>query len=252
MSVIDGLRHRVRVWLDRDAYDREMDEEVRHHLALDASQQRGQGVHSANDAAIIARRRFGNLTWHKEERRRAVGLNLLDGAALDARHMARGLRRSPGFAAIAILTIALGIGVTTAIVSIADHVLVRSLPFGDTGRLMMMLERDGHGGFRTPSAPTAGDWQRDGGTAQAFEGVTYIRGDGVTLRVGEEAEPVGSGFVSPEFFPLLGARPLMGRTLGPDDQRSDAAPVAVITHRLWQRRFGGDRGVLAKTVSLDS
>ncbi|HEU4993728.1 MAG TPA: ABC transporter permease [Gemmatimonadaceae bacterium] len=252
MSVIDGLRHRVRVWLDRDAYDREMDEEVRHHLALDAAQHVGPDGRSASEAELIARRRFGNRTFHKEERRRVAGLAMFDGAALDARHLTRWLRRSPGFAALAILTIALGIGVTTAVVSIADHVLVRSLPFGDTDRLMMMVELDGHGGFRTPSAPTAEDWRQDAGTAQAFDGVTYVRGDGVTLRVGDEAETVGDGFVSPEFFPLLKTRPLLGRTLLPDDQRADAPLVAVITHRLWQRRFGGDRAILGRSISIDS
>src|SRR5262245_25808696 len=151
MSVFDGLRHRARVWLHRDAYDSEMDEEVRHHLALDAAQQRGPDGRSAQDAEHIARRRFGNQTWHKEERRRVAGLAMLDGAALDARHLTRWLRRSPGFAVVSILTIALGIGVTTAVVSIADHVLIRSLPFRDEGRLMVMFEADGHGGFRLPS-----------------------------------------------------------------------------------------------------
>lgn len=246
MSLIDGLRHRWRVWLNRDAYEREMDEETRFHLELDAAQQPG-----AADPASVARRRFGNKTIVKEERRRSAGLAVFDGVGLDTRHLLRSLRGSPGFALVAILTLALGIGLTTAAASIADHVLVRGLPFRDSGRLVMMLERDQHGALRTPSAPTAADWQADAGVAQALEGVTYIRGDGVSLRVGDKAENVGAAFVAPDFFPLLETRPVLGRLLLSDDHRA-GAPVAVMSHRLWKRRFGGDRDIVGRSVSVDS
>jgi putative ABC transport system permease protein len=186
-----------------------------------------------------------------EERRPNAGLHLLDGVALDAHHLLRSLRRSPGFAAAVVLTLALGIGVTTAVVSVADHVLLRSLPFRDPGRLMMMLEADDHGGYRLPSNPTVADWRRDPGVVQALEGVTYIRGDGVTLRVGEETEAVVGGFVGPDFFSLIGARPQLGRVLVADDHR-DAAQVAVMSYRLWQRRFSGDPSIVGRRISLDS
>jgi putative ABC transport system permease protein len=186
-----------------------------------------------------------------KEQPRAAELHLLHGFALDGRHLLRSLRRSPGFAAAVVLTLAFGIGVTTAVVSVADHVLLRSLPFRDPGRLMMMLEADDHGGFRTPSYPTVADWRRDAGVAEAMEGVTYIRGDGVTLRVGEESETVGDGFVGPDFFSIVGAHPQLGRVLVADDHR-DAAQVAVMSYRLWQRRFGGDPSIIGRRISLDS
>ena len=186
-----------------------------------------------------------------KEQRRAAELHLLHGVALDARHLLRSLRRSPGFAAAVVLTLAFGIGVTTAVVSVADHVLLRSLPFRDPNRLMMMLEADDHGGFRTPSYPTVADWKRDPAVTEALEGVTYVRGASVTVRVGEESESVGDGFVGPDFFTLLGARPKLGRVLVPDDHR-DAAQVAVLSYRLWQRRFGGDRSIVGRRISLDS
>ena len=252
MSLIDGLRHRLRVWLHRADYEREIDEEMRLHLSLDAAQQRGVDIGGTAEAAFAARRRFGNLTFLKEERRRVAGLDVLDGVALDGRHLLRSLRGSPGFAAVAILTLALGIGVTTAVVSITDHVLIRGLPFRDSGRLMMMLERDQHGAYRTPSAPTAADWQADSAVARALEGVTYIRGDGVSLRVGDETETVGAAFVAPEFFALLGARPVLGRLLGSDDHAASAPPVAVMSYKLWQRRYGGDRAIIGRSVSVDS
>src|SRR5688572_20126053 len=113
---------------------------------------------------------------------------MLNSLTLDARHLLRSLRASPLFALIAILTIALGIGITTAVVSVADHVLVRGLPFRDSGRLVMMFERDVRGALRIPSAPTAADWQQDPGVAQAFEGLTFIRGDGMAVRIGDATE----------------------------------------------------------------
>jgi putative ABC transport system permease protein len=185
------------------------------------------------------------------DRRHATGLHFLDGVALDARHLVRSLRRSPGFAVAVVLTLALGIGATTAVVSVADHVLLRSLPFRDPSRLMMMLEADEHGAFRTPSYPTVTDWKRDAAVAQALESVTYVRGDGATLRVGEESETVVEGFVGPDFFSLIGARPQLGRVLVADDHR-DAAQVAVMSFRLWQRRFGGDPSIVGRRISLDS
>ncbi|MGH7712694.1 MAG: hypothetical protein ACREOG_15490, partial [Gemmatimonadaceae bacterium] len=128
---------------------------------------------------MSAHKRYGNRTYYKEERRRAAGLHLADGLVLDTRQLLRSVRSSPAFTAVVILTLALGIGLVTAIVSIADHILLRSLPFRDADRLMMMLERDAHGGLRAPSYPTVADWQRDPGVAEAFEGVSYVRGDGV-------------------------------------------------------------------------
>ena len=180
MSLIDGWRYRLQLWLHRDQYERDADEETRLHLALDTAQQHGPDAR-AGAAAFAARRRFGNVTYLKEERRHAAGLDLLDGVVLDTRHLLRSLRHSPGFAVVAVLTLALGIGLTSTAVSIADHILVRGLPFRDSGRLMMMLERDDHGAFRTPSAPTAADWKADAGVARALDGVTYIRGDGALV-----------------------------------------------------------------------
>ena len=153
---------------------------------------------------------------------------------------------------MSVLTLALGIGTTTAVVSVVDHVLLHSLPFRDPGRLVMMLERDAQGALRTPSAPTARDWQSDPGVRSAFEGISFIRGDGVLLGVGDGAERSAAAYVEPEFFPLVGARPILGRTLVADDHRSGAPPVAVISFELWRRRFGSDPRILGRTVVIDS
>jgi putative ABC transport system permease protein len=177
--------------------------------------------------------------------------SLLHGLTRDARQTVRALLRAPAFALVAILTLTLGIGVTTAIVSIVDHVLLRSLPFHDADRLVMMLERGDRGGFRPPSAPTAADWKNDPAAAQAFEGVTFVRGDGATITHGDASEPIGVAYVEPDFFALLGVRPVLGRPLTAADHRPDAPSTALISYGLWQGSFGGDPRVIGQVVSID-
>src|SRR5437763_396217 len=102
-----------------------------------------------------------------------VVVSLIDGVRQDVRHLARSMRRTPGFAVVAVLTLTLGIGITTAVMSIVDHVIFHSLPFREPERLVMMLERGERGGFRPPSAPTVADWRNDPGVRQAFDGITF-------------------------------------------------------------------------------
>jgi putative ABC transport system permease protein len=249
MSFIDGLRHRLRAWTRRAQYDRALEDEMRFHLELAAAQQ-SEGV--ARDADAKALRRFGNATYLREETRRAAGLGVLDALRGDATHLLRSLRRSPGFALVAIMTLALGIGTTTAVLSVVDHVLVHALPFRDAGALTVMLERDDRGGFRPPSYPTVADWQRDPGMQRAFEGLSFVRGDGVSIAVGDKTERALAGFVDGNFFPLLGVRPALGRVLSADDQRDGATPAVVLAYSLWQQRFGGDPSIVGRRIDVDS
>ena len=168
------------------------------------------------------------------------------------RRAIRSLARSPAFAIVSVLTLALGIGTTTAVVSVVDHVLLHSLPFREPDRLVMLLERDSQGALRIPSAPTVHDWQSDPGARNAFEAISFIRGDGVLLGLGDDAERGAAAYVGPEFFPLIGARPVLGRALLADDHRPGAPPVVVISFELWRRRFGGDPGILGRTIAIDS
>ena len=251
VSFLDGLRHRWNVWRRPAQYERALDDEMRFHLALDSAN--GSDPHPDLDGA---RRRFGNPTYLREETRHMAGLATFDGLTQDARHMVRSLRRAPGFALVTTLTLALGIGITTAVVSVVDHVLIHALPLRDAGQVMALLERQEHAptatGFRTPSAPTVADGRRDAGVRQAFEDVAFVRGEGAVLRLGESNERTAVGFVGPEFFPVLGARPLLGRALIADDFKSDAAPVAVIQHWLWQRKLGGDPHIVGRKIEIDS
>ena len=177
---------------------------------------------------------------------------MLDAVRQDVRQTIRALVRTPAFTAVAILTLTLGIGVTTAIVSVVDHVLLHSLPFRDADRLVMLLERGDRGGLRGPSAPTSADWKQDPAAAQAFDGITFQRGDGATLVHGDVSDAIGVAYVEPDFFSILGAKAALGRLLTADDHRRDAPAVAVISYELWQKSFGGDPRTVGQRVLIDS
>ncbi|HTE47957.1 MAG TPA: ABC transporter permease [Gemmatimonadaceae bacterium] len=242
MSFIDALRHRVHVLIHRAEYERELDDEIRFHLSADTAW---------NGDPAGTRRRFGNVTYHREETRRTAGLGAGDALLQDARYMIRSLRHSPGFTAIAILTLAIGIGTTTAIVSVADHVLFRSLPFREPERVMTILERGDSGGFRAPSAPTAADWRADAGAQRAFSRMSFAHVDAAMFRIGDVAQGHNVAYVDTAFFPLLGAAPRLGRSLVADDQRPDAPPVVVLSFYTWQHAFAGDPSAVGRRIDID-
>jgi putative ABC transport system permease protein len=180
-----------------------------------------------------------------------------DGWTQDARQMVRSLRRSPAFATIAILTLALGIGITTAVLSVVDHVLVHAIPLRDPDRVVYLLEHDsrgatGNAAFRGPSPPTVADWQRDPGVQRAFSDIGFVRGEGAAFQLGEINEHIAVGYVGPEFFRILGATPLMGRTLVDDDHRDGAPPAAVIQNSFWRKKLGSNPQIIGKVVQIDS
>lgn len=167
----------------------------------------------------------------------------------DLRYAVRTLGKNPGFAAVAVLTLALGIGANTAIFSVVNAILLRPLPFRDPDRLALISER-------IPSVPVIGPTYarykdfRD--QSQSYEGMsaTHI----ATLTMTGEAEPerVPGQYTSATMFPLLGVNALEGRTFLPQEDRAGGAPVAMISHGFWQRHFGGTQDAVGKTLTLDN
>ena len=183
--------------------------------------------------------------------RRSVGW--LDSAAQDLRFGLRALRRSPTFTIVAALTLALGIGSTTAAFSIVDTVVLRGLPYRAADQLRTVYERSDEGNYRVPSYPTFRDWQSQSATVgDAIEGLAFVRGNGVVVPTPKGPDRRIAAYVTPGFFEVIGAQPGLGRTFLPDEERLGGAPVAVISHDYFVEQFGGDPSVIGRTVSVDS
>jgi putative ABC transport system permease protein len=168
----------------------------------------------------------------------------------DIRYGVRGLWKRPGFAAIAVLTLALGIGANTAIFSVVNAVLLRPLQFRDPDRLVMIWEDAKFAGFprNTPAPANYVDWKNQ---TQTFEDIAATDEETLNLTGDGEPERVAAYGVSANFFPLLGVPPALGRTFVPDDDHPGAHNVVVLSHGLWQTRYGGDAKIINRDIQLD-
>jgi putative ABC transport system permease protein len=168
--------------------------------------------------------------------------------ARDFRAAVRVSMKRPGVSLAVVLTLALGLGANTAVFSLINSIVLRPLPYPDSGRLYTLFEQDSLGsGRRLASYPTFLDWQEQ---HDVFGGLAFIHGTGLAYQTGDESGLFLSGFVSDQFFPTLGVPALLGRVLGPDDYLSGNANVVVLSHHTWRSSFGGDSGVIGRTVTL--
>jgi predicted permease len=168
----------------------------------------------------------------------------------DIRYGVRGLRKRPGFTVVAVLTLALGIGANTAIFSVVNAVLLRPLQFRDPDRLVMIWEDATFAGFprNTPAPANYVDWKNQ---TQSFEDIAATAEETFNLTGDGNPERVAAYRVSANFFPLLGVSPALGRTFVPDDDHPGANKVAVLSHALWQTRYGGDPQIINREIQLD-
>jgi putative ABC transport system permease protein len=165
----------------------------------------------------------------------------------DLRFGLRMLLKHPGFTLIAVVTLALGIGANTAIFSVVNAVLLRQLPYADPERLVVLWERERDIGQESPSYSNFLDWQAQ---SQSFERMAMARFDSVNLVGVGEPERLICRQVSANYFSTLGVRPQLGRAFTPEEDRAGANPVVVISHSLWQRRFGADAEIIGKPLTL--
>jgi predicted permease len=166
----------------------------------------------------------------------------------DLKYALRQLRRSPGFTSVAILTLALGIGANTAIFSVINGVLLNPLPFPQPNQLVAIHENKPNFEGGSISYPNFRDWQKDNRT---FSAMAVARPNAFSLTGVGEAEQVNGEFVSSDFFPLLGMKPLIGRTFAPDEDQIGAAPLALVSEGFWKRKLGSAPDVLGKALTLD-
>jgi putative ABC transport system permease protein len=167
----------------------------------------------------------------------------------DLRYGFRTLIKSPGFTVVAVATLALGIGANTAIFSVVQAVLLKSLPYPEPDRLVVMRERHIHHCCSGVAWPTFLDWRDQNRSFQAIAGFHEWR---VMLSGLGEPEMLRSAQVSAEFFPLLGVRPALGRFFDADDDKPGAPPTLILSWGQWKRRFGGDRSAVGRTIDLDT
>lgn len=236
--MLSDLMIRVRAIWRRGDVEREMDEELRFHFDACVAKHVSAG-RSREEAIRLARLEFGAAENVREEIRDARGTAWLETLARDVKYAARVLRKSPGFTAVAILTLALGIGANTAIFSVVNSVLLRPLPYRDSSRLVT-----------TDSNESMPDVEDIRAQSQSYE----VVGSGSTQRLdytgGGEPLEVFAIAGDAEMFPALGARAEIGRLIEANDDRYGAQPAVVLSHAFWANHFGGDRGVIGKQITL--
>ncbi len=166
----------------------------------------------------------------------------------DLRHGMRMLVKNPGFTAVALIALALGIGANTAIFSVVNAVLLRPLPYKAPERLVMLQEKSQQLNVMSVSYLNFLDWQKQN---QTFEQIAVVRRSSFNITGGNEAERVSGRIVSANFFSALGVAPAKGRDFLPEENEPGASPVLIVSHALWQRRFGADPNLVGKTINVN-
>jgi hypothetical protein len=249
MNWLREMARRLRMLVRRHEFDADLAEEMRLHMELRQQEQREAGM-TAEDAHAAARRQFGNATYLREESRLAWGWAWFEHMAQDVRYGARMLRKAPGVSLIAILTIALGVGATTAIFSVVDATLLHPLPYPHAEQLVS-IEDDlpGVGAQDVGmSVPELHDFQHSG----IFEYVSTIGGGDVNLTGASQPARISFLNVNPTYLALLGVKPQLGRSFNPEDQTPGFTLEAVMSDSLWRSAFAGDPGILGKSLRLDN
>jgi predicted permease len=230
--------------------DRDLDDELRSHMEMRAEENMAEGMRP-DEARMDAARRFGNPALLKETARSQDTLNWLETVWQDLRYSLRVMRKNPGFSLVAVLTLALGIGANTAIFSIVNTVLLRSLPYRDPDRLVKIVNSNPGLGLRDigMSVIEMDDLSQRSGV---FDDLSVVWPVSVNLTGAEHPERLEMVGVSPSYFSMLGTTPQIGRLFGPQDEAQGFAEAVVISDKLWQRSYGKDPNILGKRVRLDN
>jgi putative ABC transport system permease protein len=252
-----GIIHRLRRFLRREDWETEREREIHAHLEIETEENIARGMTPA-EARDAAHRKFGNVTLVREEIYHMNSLGFLETLWQDLHFALRLLRRNPGFAAAAILSLALGIGANTALFELLNSVRMRTLPVKNPGELVhVKIEKTRgccFGSFTGRySEATFPIWEAVRDRQQAFSGLLAWGPRNFNLSRGGEIREARGIWVSGNYFDVLGVQPLIGRVFGVADDHPDcgASSGAVISYGFWQQELGGTRDVLSKTVWLE-
>jgi predicted permease len=235
------------LWGGRERCKKELSEEIAAHLQMAARDREDRGESSAR-AGAAAQRELGNSGVIQDVTHDQWAWTWLENVLQDVRYGARTLRKSPGFAAVAILTLALGIGVNTALFSVVNGVLLNPLPYPQANQLVVLWWDRTPGQHSSIPYLNFIDWQKQ---STAFSSVGAYLQDNMIVSGAGEPERVDGVKISANFFDLLGVRPLLGRSFRPEEDQVGAGPVALIGDGLWHRKFASSPKVLGKSITVD-
>jgi predicted permease len=240
---------RLRSLVRRRRVERELDEELQYHLERQIEENVAAGM-SSEEARYAALRAMGGIEQHKEACRDTRRVRLIEDVAQDVRFGLRTMLKNPGFTVVAVITLALGIGANTAIFSVVNAVLLRPLDYEDPDRLVMVYENNWQKGW-TRFAVAPGNFATWREQNQVFEQIAAFTGSSFALVGKGDPEQLQGTRVSANLFALLGAKPALGRAFLPEEDQPGGERVVVVSHRLWQRRFAADPGLVGKPLTLN-
>jgi len=246
---VHRLRSLIRNFFHRSRVERDLDQEIRTFADMLADEKARSGM-TRQEAERAARIELGGIEQVKEQVRASHSGAWLDQLAADLRYALRMLRRNPGFASVTVITLALGIGANTALFSVVNALLLRSLPYKDADRLLYVTEFWPHEPI--VPAPTNFDftnWRTHSRLVERIEG--YGGDRTVTLSAGGEAERIAGTAVTAGLLDILGVQPALGRNFTLEEDRPGAPPSVMLGHRLWQRRFGETPEIVGKQIEMD-
>lgn len=251
------LKWRLKPLTNRRALDVELERELQSHLDLEASELRDGGM-TADESGYAARRALGNTVRVAEDVRESWGLLWVEQFLCDLRYGARSLRKSPGFTAVAVLTLALGIGANSAIFSVVDSVMLQPLRFPDSDRLVRIYSTKNGTlltGFANPGGPSYLDVKDLIERGHSLEKVVLYDNWRKNVSFGSpgaEPQQMRVGLVPAAFFEFLGVQLLLGRNFTAEEGREGKGHVAAITARVWRERYNGDNAILGRTIRINA
>jgi len=251
MRLIQSLLRRYRSFLDKESNNVELSEELQFHIERQIEENIALGMSPAQ-ARTAARADFGNITQATEDSYQSRGVAWIEDLVQDVRYGLRTLVKDRSFTIITIFTLALGIGSSTAIFSLVNAVLIRSLPYGETDKLVYLFTPNPH--LDLPAevfGPSYADFSDLKKSSHSYAKMTLFEQKTYNLSAGDQVERVGAARVDGEFFQTLQSAPAFGRVLDASDQKSGRDQIVVISYGLWQGMFGGVANILGQVIRLD-
>jgi len=246
MALLSRLASLWRNLTDKESVDQDLTEELRAHVDLLTEKKLAQGL-GAEQARRTALLEIGGIEQVKERVREVRAGRPLEDLVQDLRYALRGLRKQRAFTAVAVLTLALGIGANTAIFTVINTVLLRPLPYEQPDRLVVLMETVSERPVSV-SYPNFVDWRNQ---TTALENIAAVRTrESFNLTGVGESERLAGRLTSANFLSTLGVKPIRGRDFLPEEDQPGANPVVIISHALWQRRFGADETIIGKQLTL--